>query len=163
MLFSLFTFGYGSLGGADDLRRLVGGTPIDTIVDVRLSQWSRNRAFSSRQTHVTVAEAGLSYVHLPGLGNLAYKSGGIRVRNIEEIETVLTMLRTGHSIALMCACPRPEGCHRLTLCEEAVRRMPDLQVVHLTRRPVAFLAPAASDEQLEAFVDALLPHTQEED
>ena len=163
MLGDLFSLGYSGLGGADDLRRLLAGTGIDTIVDVRLSQWSRNRAFSSRQTHVTVAEAGLSYVHLPGLGNLAYKSGGIRVRNIEAIETVLAALRAGRNVALMCVCPQPEDCHRLTLCEEAVRRMPDLQIVHLTRPLAAFLAPDASDEQLQAFVDALLPHTPEEE
>ena len=127
----LFTLGYQGLGGADDLRRLLEGTGVDTIVDVRLSPWSGTRAFSSRQTHVTVAEAGLGYVHLPGLGNLAYRTGGIEIRNIEAIETVLTLLRAGRSVALMCVCPQPEGCHREALVAEALRREPGLRVVHL--------------------------------
>jgi hypothetical protein len=54
----------------------------------------------------------------------------------------------------MCVCASPDECHRLTLCEEAVRRQPDLRVIHLTRRPAA---PAdKADVQLD-LADVLLP------
>jgi uncharacterized protein (DUF488 family) len=127
---SLFTFGYQQLRGTDDLRRLLEGTDVETIVDVRLSPWSSNRAFSL-DTRATVEAAGCQYVHLKDLGNLAYKTGGVQIRNIEAIETVLELLRAGRSVALFCVCPQPEGCHRAVLVEEALRREPGLRVVHL--------------------------------
>jgi uncharacterized protein (DUF488 family) len=126
----LFTFGYRGLRGAADLRHLLEGTEVDTVVDVRLSPRSDNRAFSLR-TRATVEAAGVAYIHLPDLGNLAYKTAGIRIRDLEAIETVLTMLRAGRTMALMCACREPGGCHRQTLAEEATRREPGLRVAHL--------------------------------
>ena len=153
---SLWTLGYQGLTGSADLREILDGTSVGTIVDVRLSRWSRNRAFSLA-TRATVEAAGSQYVHEKGLGNLGYKRGTIEIADPERIETVLAILRTGQSVALMCACREPEGCHRSVLAEEAVRREPSLQIVHLTRRPAAFLSPDATDEQIEAFADALLP------
>ena len=152
---TLYSFGYKGLGGSDDLRRLLEGTDIETIVDVRLSVWSGNRAFSLR-TRDTVEGIGLRYVGMRALGNLAYKTGGIQIADIEAIEVVLEYLRTPANVALMCVCALPDHCHRLALCEEAVRRQPDLRVVHLTR-PAAFLSADATDEHIEAFTDALLP------
>jgi uncharacterized protein (DUF488 family) len=129
---TLYTLGYAGLGGADDLRRLLAGTGIDAIVDVRLSPWSGNRAFSSA-TRRTVEDAGYRYLHEKGLGNLGYKRGTIEIAEIERIEMILAQLRAGHSVGLICACGEPEDCHRWTLAEEAVRRMPGLRVVHLSR------------------------------
>ena len=157
---SLWTLGYQGLTSSADLREILDGTSVGTIVDVRLSPRSGNRAFST-DTRATVEAAGLRYVHEKGLGNLGYKRGTIEIADISRIETVLAILRAGKSVALLCVCPQPEDCHRLTLCEEAVRREPGLQVVHIAqdriRRPAAFLSVDATDEQLEAFVDALLP------
>jgi len=127
---TLYTFGYQELKGAEDLRAILP-PDVKTVVDVRLSPWSGNRAFSTG-TRSTVEEADRRYVHLRGLGNLGYKRGTIEIANIDAIEVVLEYLRSG-SIALMCVCPKPDECHRLILCEEAVRRMPDLRVVHLSR------------------------------
>ncbi len=126
----LFTLGYAGLRGSDDLRRLVEGTPVTTIVDIRLSPWSGNRAFSAR-TRQTVEEAGLMYLHLRDLGNLAHRSGGTEIKNIEAIEDVLALVDAGAAAALMCACRRPQGCHRTHVADEAVRRRPGLRVVHL--------------------------------
>ena len=153
---SLWTVGYQGLTGPADLREILEGTGVSTVVDVRLSPWSRNRAFSLA-TRATVEAAGFRYVHEKGLGNLGYKRGTIEIADIERVETVLALLRAGESVALMCACREPEGCHRSVLAAEAVRRQADLQVVHLTRRPAAFLSVDATDEQIEAFTDALLP------
>ena len=127
---TLFTLGYSGLRDADDLRRLVKGTPITTIVDIRLLRWSGNRAFSML-TRQTVEAAGLRYLYVQDLGNLAYRTGGTQIRNIDAIEDVLTRLRAGESLALMCACSRPEDCHRTDVAEEARRRLPGLEVIHL--------------------------------
>lgn len=127
----LLTFGYQGLGGAGDLRRLFEGTGVEAIVDVRLQPFGRVPFRGPTATRLLVESVGLSYVHLPDLGNVLYRTGGIQIRNLEAIESVLTMLRAGRSVALMCACARPEKCHRLTLAEEAVRRLPGLQVMHM--------------------------------
>lgn len=130
---TLFSFGYSGLGGADGLRALLQDTPVDTIIDVRLSPWSANRAFSV-DTRRTVEAAGFAYVHLPDLGNLAYRTGGTQIRNMDAIDEVLAILRAGRSAALLCVCAEPEGCHRQVLAEEALRRLPGLKVVHLRSR-----------------------------
>ena len=131
---SLWTLGYHGLTGSADLREILDGTSVGTIVDVRLSPRSGNRAFST-DTRTTVEAAGLQYVHEKGLGNLGYKRGTIEIADVARIETILAILRAGQSVALMCVCPMPDDCHRLVLCEEAVRREPDLQVVHLRAQP----------------------------
>jgi Protein of unknown function, DUF488 len=126
----LFTIGYAGLLGAGGLRERLAGEAIDTIVDVRLHAYSHNRAFS-RATRLTIEAAGFRYVHLPDLGNLAYKTGGIAIRNIEAIEEVLDELRAGRSVALFCACPRYQDCHRRELAIEVERRAPGVDVRHL--------------------------------
>ncbi|MHB8958477.1 MAG: hypothetical protein ACYDAN_02510 [Candidatus Limnocylindrales bacterium] len=128
----LFTLGYAGLRGPDDLRRLLEGTPVSTIVDIRLSRWSRNRAFSglARQT---VEAAGLRYLYVPDLGNLAYRTGGIQIKDVDAIEEVLALVDAGEAVGLMCACRQPQGCHRADVADEAARRRPGLQVVHLVR------------------------------
>jgi hypothetical protein len=153
---TLFTFGYGEIADADALRRLIGGAQIADVVDVRLRPFGRSPFNGPTASRALTESLGLSYRWDQRLGNLAYRAGGIEIKDVDAIEDVLDALRAGRSVALMCGCPRPEDCHRLTLCEEAVRRMPGLKVVHLPRRPAAFLARDASDEQIEAFVDALL-------
>ena len=160
---TLFTFGYSGIDDADALRRLIGGAPIADVVDVRLRPFGRRPFNGATACQALIESLGPTYRWDQRLGNLAYETGGVQIKNIEAIETVLAALRAGRNVALMCVCPQPKDCHRLTLCEKAVRRMPDLQIVHLTRPLAAFLAPDASDEQLQAFVDALLPHTPEEE
>jgi uncharacterized protein (DUF488 family) len=128
----LFTLGYAEVLGPDDLRQMLEWCDIDTIVDVRLQPWGRAPFNGPRAARATVEAVGLRYLHLRDLGNVLYKSDGIQILNIEAIEIVLTMLRAGHGVALMCACPRPEGCHRRFLAEEAVRREPGLHVIHVT-------------------------------
>lgn len=128
----LYTLGYGGISSAEGLRRLIDGTKIEVIFDVRLHKYSYNLAFSHR-TDVTVNEAGVDYVYLRDLGNLAYKTGGTQIKDIDAIERVLAELRAGRNVALMCACPKYGDCHREDLAWEAARRLPGLRVVHLIR------------------------------
>lgn len=129
----LYTLGYAGMRGAGDLRDVVGGTAVTWLVDVRLSAWSGIRAFSSR-TSETVEAAGLRYTHLRDLGNLAHGTGGLEIKNMEAVEDVLALVDAGEGVALMCACPTPEGCHRAVVADEAARRRPGLRIVHLKRR-----------------------------
>lgn len=42
---------------------------IDVVVDVRLNAISRKRGFSKKSLAAALEESGISYVHLPALGN----------------------------------------------------------------------------------------------
>ena len=130
---ALLTFGYQGLTGPADLAELLEGTGVDTIVDVRLQPFGRAPFNGPTASRDTVEALGIAYRSDQRLGNLAYKTGGIEINDIEAIEDVLAELRAGRSVALLCVCPNPIGCHRSTLAEEAIRRMPGLRVVHLFR------------------------------
>jgi uncharacterized protein (DUF488 family) len=128
---TLVTFGYQKVKTTDGLAALLDGAAVDLIVDVRLKPYSGNRTFST-ETRANLEGAGWQYAWEPDLGNLAYKTGGIAIRNIETIEpAVLAHLRQGRTVALMCVCYDAKGCHRRTISDEAVRRLPGLVVRHL--------------------------------
>lgn len=131
MIGTLYTFGYQGMSSSVDLRRLLAETDCSTIVDVRLKVWSGNREFSMA-TRRTVEEAGLVYSHVPALGNLAYKTGGIEIKDISAIDPLVDRLRQGESLAFMCVCPSPKSCHRSELVAVALDLLPSLRVVHLS-------------------------------
>jgi len=143
---SLWTLGYSGMNSAVDLAELLRETPVDTIVDVRLRPFGKAPFDGPRASQHTVEALGIAYRWDQRLGNLDYRTGGIRIKDIDAIEDVLDALRAGQSVALLCACREPEGCHRSVLAAEAVRRQADLQVVHLMRQ-------RATEEQL-ALADA---------
>jgi uncharacterized protein (DUF488 family) len=130
---SLWTLGYAGMTSHLDLAELLDGTGVDIVVDVRLQPFGRAPFNGPAATRALVESVGPTYRWDQRLGNLAYKTGGTRIKDIEAIEDVLAELRAGGSVALLCVCPNPITCHRLTLAEEAIRRMPGLPDVHLSR------------------------------
>jgi uncharacterized protein (DUF488 family) len=145
-----------------DLRRALAETDVKSLVDVRLKVWSGNKAFSTG-TRYTVEDAGLAYTHLGALGNLAYKTGGIEIKDISAIGPVVETLRQGYDLVLMCICPDVRECHRLALVEEVLRRLPGVRVVHLskdgTARPHKGKVPEAAPSMVlfEDIESDLLP------
>jgi uncharacterized protein (DUF488 family) len=121
----LYTVGY-RRHSPSELRQVLPG--VELVVDVRRRAWSGNPAWSTR-TRQTIETLGFRYRHDPRLGNLDYRTGGIRVSDIDAIEDVLTELRAGTSVALMCACSNVTSCHRRSLAAEAQRREDALVVV----------------------------------
>lgn len=53
----------------DEMLRAFTAFGVRTVVDVRLNAVSRRRGFSKRALESAVSEAGMTYVHLPALGN----------------------------------------------------------------------------------------------
>lgn len=117
------------------------------VVDVRAVAASRKPGFSKRQLAAALDEAGIAYLHLrdlgtPAEGRLAARRGDIaRLRRIygEHLRTVqareaideLAALASGTaSVAILCYCRDPEGCHRLQIVDMLDARIP-LQVRHL--------------------------------
>jgi hypothetical protein len=127
---TLYHFGYKGLRPAD-LPALL--EPVDLVLDVRLKKYSADRAFST-WTHQTIEAAGCRYLWAPALGNLDYRTGGIRIADTGQLEPlVLEPLRSGTNVALMCVCPDVAECHRAKLIEAAEERLPGLEVLPALR------------------------------
>jgi hypothetical protein len=126
----LLTFGYGRLRSIDQVRALLDDAGVDLVVDVRLVPKSRLPLWG-RATRDTILSAGRRYIWEPELGNLDYKAGGIRIADLDAVETVLDHLRAGVNVALMCVCSSADDCHRSTVAAEAGLREPRLEIEHV--------------------------------
>ncbi|MGI8928933.1 MAG: DUF488 family protein, N3 subclade [Candidatus Limnocylindrales bacterium] len=94
------------------------------MVDGRLVQRSACHA-----TPRTILAIGRRYEWLPGLGNFAYKTGGTRIADITQVETVLAELRAGVNVGLLCVCRDARDCHRSLIAAQSVRREPSITSV----------------------------------
>lgn len=120
---------------------------VDLIVDVRKMPASRrNPQFSQDALRETLAQAGIGYIHSPGLGGLRRRMPGspnTGWRNesfqafadymlTEEFRNSLDELLAqalGHRAALMCAEAVPWRCHRSLIADALVIR--DVAVEHI--------------------------------
>jgi uncharacterized protein (DUF488 family) len=128
----LHTIGYAGL----DHQKLHAAIPKGaTVYDVRLRAWSPTPRWQPANLRRGLAALGHDYIHLPDLGNLLYKtSDEVAIRDIDAIEVVLG----SESPVLLCACADWHTCHRRVLADEAVRRDPTIEVIHI--EPDGFVA-----------------------
>jgi uncharacterized protein (DUF488 family) len=124
----LFTIGYEQAKPTavlDELKR----AKIELLVDTRAVAASRRPGFSKRQLAASLDEAGIGYIHLqklgtPTKGREAARSGDIdalwRIYN-KHIKTpdaqaalgeLLSLIKSGKRVALLCYCRDPNTCHR---------------------------------------------------
>jgi uncharacterized protein (DUF488 family) len=85
------------------------------LVDIRLSARSRwNGHFGKGALEKRYKK---QYVHIPEFGNVNYRPGD-RGKGIElawpdlGLKQIMPLLRSGHSLMLLCACKDYEQCHR---------------------------------------------------
>ena len=124
---TLIGFGYADLHDSADLRQLLGDA-VDLVVDVRIKRWSGIRPFSTAVAD-TVATAGYDYLWIPGLGNAGHRrSGPMRLVDPDAVGPVVSALRDGQNVALMCACTDAKRCHRRFVIELAREAIPGLDV-----------------------------------
>ncbi|MDP2308610.1 MAG: DUF488 domain-containing protein [Pseudomonadota bacterium] len=112
---------------------------IGTLVDVRLLPLSRRKGFSKTALSAALADAGIAYVHLRGLGNpkenrraaasvaecLAMYRSFMAPRWDEALAPLLKVVGDAPAgVALMCMEADPAECHRTVVAEEAARRLP---------------------------------------
>ncbi|MFD6288635.1 DUF488 family protein [Streptomyces anthocyanicus] len=119
---------------------------IDVVADVRLTPISRKKGFSKTRLGQALAEAGITYTHLRGLGNPKDNRapfwegrldvGRARFRGVlrsEEAQTDLERL-TEHArqsrVAVLCFEKDESRCHRQVVLE-TVRKRADVPVVPL--------------------------------
>jgi uncharacterized protein (DUF488 family) len=146
----------------DEFIALLGAHGVSLIVDVRTVPRSRhNPQFNKDALPGSLKEAGIGYVHLPGLGGLRHaKADSLNIgwRNAsfrgyadymqtpefeEQIENLIELVK-GHRIALMCAEAVPWRCHRSLIGDAlTVRGIRTEDIMSLTQRRLHTLTPFA--------------------
>ena len=152
----LFTIGYEQATQHAVLDELKAAT-VELVIDTRAVTASRRPGFSKRQLAASLADCGIDYLHLRGLGTpaegrQAARSGRfadlfrIYERHLATPEArheldVLTALakasreRSGRPLCLLCYERDPAYCHRSRLAAELDARL-GLKVEHLCCAPV---------------------------
>jgi uncharacterized protein (DUF488 family) len=130
----VYTIGYGSMTPAklNGIAQALGAA----VVDIRF------RAASQRTEWNYSAMKrffGDRYVHLPTLGNKAYKTGGMEIADYARGKAAIEQME--QPVILLCACYAPGGCHR-TVVGELLRR-DGYTVTELTKHALERLLAAA--------------------
>lgn len=142
----LATIGYGAATVTSFLRALEEAK-IDLLVDVRAVASSRRPGFAKTRLSGNLAEAGIEYLHLRGLGTPADGRAAARagrhaeLRTIylahlatpeaqDDLETLAELVQSGRRACLLCLEENPAECHRSMVAEALAERMP-LEVTHL--------------------------------
>ena len=118
---------------------------VDELIDVRLTPSSRKPGFSKTRLSEALADAGIAYRHLRGLGNPRENREGFRRRQQAAFDTYREHLGNGsrdavdavvdaaqqRSVALLCFERDATTCHRHIIVEVAQEQAPSLPVLHL--------------------------------
>lgn len=157
----VLTIGH-STRSLDEFIRLLQAHGVSCVVDVRTVPRSRhNPQFNKASLPRALEKAGVSYVHLRGLGglrhakrdslNLGWRNASFRgfadymqTPAFEESLRELIQLATEERVALMCAEAVPWRCHRSLIADALlVSRIRTEHIMSLTRRQIHTLTPFA--------------------
>ncbi|MDB4891537.1 MAG: hypothetical protein JWL61_3392 [Gemmatimonadetes bacterium] len=120
---------------------------IEMLVDVRAVAMSRRPGFAKSRLAANLDEAGIEYLHLRGLGTPADGRAAARAGRHEkmreifrehmttpvaqaDLETLVSIVKGGKRVALMCFEADPRHCHR-SLVVEALAAHVTTEVRHL--------------------------------
>jgi len=134
----LFTIGYEQAKPAAVLNELKRAK-VDLLVDTRAVAVSRRPGFSKRQLAASLDEAGIAYVHLqklgtPAEGRAAARSGDLdalwriydkhikKSEPQEALDELITLIKSGKRVALLCYCRDPKACHRSRIVANVKKR-----------------------------------------
>jgi uncharacterized protein (DUF488 family) len=124
---------------------------VELVVDVRAVASSRRPGFSKSRLAANLAEAGIGYVHLRGLGTPAEGRAAARAGKFAELRRIyqghlatleakaelaeLTeLVRSGRRVCLLCFEHDPAHCHRTMVAAALGERLP-IEVDHLSPTP----------------------------
>ncbi len=119
----------------------------ELLVDIRAVASSRRPGFAKSKLAANLAEAGIDYLHLRGLGTPAEGRAAARagrfpeLRRIyrkhlatpdaqAELEALADLVRSGRRVCLLCFEHDPGHCHRSLVATELSARLP-VRVSHL--------------------------------
>jgi len=136
---ALFTIGYEQAKPAAVLKELKSAK-IETLVDTRAVAASRRPGFSKKQLAASLRDAGIDYTHLQKLGTPAEGRAAARSGDIDRLWAVydkhiktkeaqtslaelLSLIKSGKRVALLCYCRDPRTCHRSRIAANVSKRM----------------------------------------
>ena len=136
---TLFTIGYEQAKPTAVLTELKSAK-IELLVDTRAVAASRRPGFSKRQLAASLDEEGIGYLHLqklgtPAEGRQAARAGDrdtlwkIYDKHIKkpepqtELAELVSLIKSGKRIALLCYCRDPKTCHRSRIVANVKKRM----------------------------------------
>ena len=142
----LVTIGYQAATVDSFLRALRDGG-VGLLVDVRAVASSRRPGFSKSRLAATLAEVGIGYVHLRGLGTPAEGRAAARagrharmraifLRHLRtheaqaELAELVDLVQGERRVCLLCFEANPEHCHRALVGAALAERLP-IDLVHL--------------------------------
>ena len=134
-LTGLLSIGY-EQRSVDQLVEALKSHQVSVLVDVRLAPVSRKTGMSKRALAATLGDAGIEYVHEPGLGNPRDNRDGFRKGDPEALSTYADHLHevgkpalqrvsdraANTRVALLCFEREHKRCHR-SIIIDAVRRL----------------------------------------
>ena len=120
---------------------------VETVVDVRAVAGSRRPGFAKTNLAASLSEAGITYLHLRGLGTPADGRVAARAGRHEEMKAIFlahmqtqaaqddlqhleTVVEAGRSVCLLCLEADPRHCHRSMVAAALAERIP-VEIVHL--------------------------------
>jgi uncharacterized protein (DUF488 family) len=135
----LFTIGY-EQAKPDAVLTELKRAKIDLLVDTRAVAASRRPGFSKRALAASLDDARIAYIHLqklgtPAEGRAAARSGDVDTlwkiydRHIKEEEPqaelaeLVSLIKSGKRIALLCYCRDPKTCHRSRIVANVKKHM----------------------------------------
>jgi uncharacterized protein (DUF488 family) len=124
----LFTIGY-EQAKPDAVLGELKRAKVDLLVDTRAVAASRRPGFSKRQLAASLDEIGIAYLHLQKLGTPSEGREAARSGNIEKLWRIydkhiktseaqealgelVTLIKSGRRVALLCYERDPNECHR---------------------------------------------------
>jgi uncharacterized protein (DUF488 family) len=148
-MITVATIGYQAARVGSFLEALRQGA-VELVADVRAVASSRRPGFAKSRLAANLAEAGIGYVHLRGLGTPAEGRAAARAGRYEdmraiygdhlatpeaqvELQQLAELVRSGRCVCLLCFEADPAHCHR-TLVAGALGALLPIRLNHL--RPV---------------------------
>jgi uncharacterized protein (DUF488 family) len=124
---------------------------IELVVDVRAVASSRRPGFSKSRLAANLAEAGIGYVHLRGLGTPAKGRAAARAGKFAELRRIYQrhlatleaqaelaelsdLVGSGRRVCLLCFEHDPAHCHRTMVAAALGEQLP-IRVEHLSPTP----------------------------
>lgn len=140
------TVGY-QAATVDSFVRALQAAGVELVVDVRAVASSRRPGFSKSRLAANLADVGIGYVHLRGLGTPAAGRAAARagrharmrsifrehLRTLEaqaELDQLRELASAGRRVCLLCFEADPQHCHRTLVAEALAVQLP-IGVLHL--------------------------------
>jgi uncharacterized protein (DUF488 family) len=129
----IFTIGY-EQSRPDAVLQTLMNAKVQILIDTRAVAASRKPGFSKRALSAALDEAGIAYLHLqklgtPADGRAAARAGRMKTLwriydkhlktpdAIEAMDELLTIVRSGKRVCLLCFEREPSHCHRSRIAE----------------------------------------------